>query len=332
MRKRKIDIALLRYLQGELPSKKALDEVESWIALNERNRAYFNQFNKLWEEKQFVEQLKTVDVERIRAGLQKKIEARQSPPSEIHIPLRSRLVWRVAALILVLLLPSATLYFLKTRSANPIRQVSATEMMTEIMLSDGSIIELNRASSLHYPEKLGKGKREVELSGEAFFQVASKVKAPFVVHVGNVEVEVLGTSFHIKEEEERINVHVLSGKVLLYESGMKRKALRLEKGSEAVYHIQSGSFEQGAFRSENFLFWKTSILTFRDDPLSAVFSELSIHFKIPIISDDQTILRDRLTTSCEGQHLEEILDELSFLHDLRFDHRNDTIYVLRRIP
>jgi len=332
MRRSKIDIELLRYLQGELTSKSELAEVNDWISCDENNRAYFMQFKKLWEEKQFVEQLKAIDVYRIRAGLQEKIEERQSPPEDVSLGLRYRSIGRVAAMILMLLLPSTVLYILKTRPANSIQKVSSMLINTELILSDGSLIELNKGSTLCYPEKLKRGKREVELSGEAFFEVASMKNSPFFVHVGSSTVQVLGTSFNLKEEEEKIIVHVLSGEVLFYESGKKKDALRLEKGSEAVYHTQSGIFEQGTFERENFLFWRTGMLIFQDEPLSQVFRELSHHFSTPIVTDDQAILLDRLTTSCEGQQLREILNELSFLHDLYYDFRNDTVYVKRKSP
>jgi ferric-dicitrate binding protein FerR (iron transport regulator) len=103
-------------------------------------------------------------------------------------------------------------------------------------------------------------------------------------------------------------------------------------GSQAVYHKKSGVIEQGKFQNENFLSWKTAILRFRDAPLSRVFEELSEYYHIPIVTEDQSILRHRITTTCEGQPLEEVLSELSFHHDLRFNHRNDTIHVLRKTP
>lgn len=329
---REIDIKLLRYLQGEPQSKSEMTEVEDWIALNEKNSSYFRQFQKLLEEKQFVDQLKAIDTDRIKAGLQRKIEERQalSPVTPWHM--RVRPVWRVAAVILLLLLPAITFIFLSTNYRNPVLQISSMAKTTTLVLSDQSRIELNRNSTLHYPERLKRRKREVSLSGEAFFQVTSLKNSPFLVHIGKSSVQVLGTSFNIKEEDEKIIVSVLSGEVLFFEEGGKNRALSIEKGKQAIYHKASGTFEKHAFGSENFLFWKTSILTFRDEPLSQVFTELSIHFNTHIFIVDEAILQDRLTTSCEGQQLQEILNELSFLHDLHFDLRNDTIYVLRKSP
>lgn len=329
---RKIDKKLLKFLQGELVSKEELAEVEDWIARNEKNKSYFREFQKLWEEKQFVDQLKSIDANRIWTGLQKKIKAKQVPSPIIPWHLKVRPVWRVAAVILLLMLPAATYLLLSTNQRSSVLQVSSMTRTTAVVLSDGSRIELNMNSTLNYPENLKRGKREVELSGEAFFQVTSRKNSSFIVHTGKSSVQVEGTSFNIREERKKIIVSVLSGEVLFFETGKKNRAISLEKGNQAIYHKTSGSIEKLALESENFLFWKTNTLTFRDQPLSQVFSELSNFFNTPIFIVDQAILLDRITTSCEGQQLQEILNEISLLHDLHFDRRKDTIYVQKKGP
>jgi ferric-dicitrate binding protein FerR (iron transport regulator) len=70
--RRNIDHKLLHYLQYEGHATGELAEVERWINRNPKNRAYFEQLKKLWEEKQFIESLKAIDVDKIRAGLQQR--------------------------------------------------------------------------------------------------------------------------------------------------------------------------------------------------------------------------------------------------------------------
>ncbi|MEN8230067.1 MAG: FecR domain-containing protein [Bacteroidota bacterium] len=328
---RNIDSKLLHYLQSEGSAKEAMSEVEHWIARTDENRAYFEQVKKLWEEKRFVKEMKGIDVDKNWARFREKIEEKQS--ASVHLPVfqpNRLMLSRIAAVALILVLSAVTLLLVKIRPGNPIQQVSAVRENTELLLSDGSMIELNRGSILCYPEHMNRRRREVTLYGEAFFDIATLNNVPFYVYTGNSTVQVLGTSFNIKEEKEKITLNVISGEVLFFESGSRDHAIRLKPGQKAVYNTTTGRFEQDTFKSENFLFWKTATLTYSAEPLARVFRELEQHFNTPIEIVDRDILQDSVTTSCEGQQLQEILNELSFLHDIYYSTRSDTIFVYKK--
>lgn len=279
----------------------------------------------------FINELRGIDVDKNWARFQEKIALKHSLSGSTPVFHRNRLMLsRIAAVALILVLSAVTLLLVKIRPGNHIQQVSSFRENTEVILSDGSIIELNKGSILSYPEHLYFRRREVTLSGEAFFDVAAMKNAPFYVHIRNATVQVLGTSFNIKEEENKITLNVISGEVLFFELGSRDNAIRLEPGQKAVYNNQTGRFEQDTFKSQNFLFWKTATLTYRTEPLARVFRELEQYFNTPIVIVDRDILQDSVTTSCEGQQLQEILNELSFLHDIYYSTRSDTIYVYKK--
>jgi transmembrane sensor len=331
IQRRNMDIKLLHYLLGEGCSEEERAEVERWITRNKKNRAYFEQVKKLWEEKRFIESLKAIDVDRIRKGLQEKID--QSNLMKDDLPVfhgTGRWLGRVAAVAAILLLSSTGLFMLKIRPGNSIQQVSSITNTTEVLLTDGTVIVLNKGSILRYPEKLNRRKREVTLSGEAFFDVASRKNVPFIVHTGNAVVRVVGTSFNIKEDEGQVVLSVISGEVLFYRLGREDQAIGLMPGQTAVYHSATGAIDRSTFTSPNFLFWKTATLTFSDEPVEKVFQELEEYYHTIIVIADNEILQDRVTTSCEGQQLQQILEELSFLHDLYYSRINDTIYVHKK--
>jgi transmembrane sensor len=329
--RRNIDHKLLHYLQSEGRATGELAGVERWINRNPKNRAYFEQLKKLWEEKQFIESLKAIDVDKLRAGLQQKIDKKQIVSEDFPVFQRSRVwLYRVAAVALILVVSATALLLFKTGPGNSIQQVGSILEITEVVLSDGSIIEVNKGSTLSYPEHMGRRKREVTLSGEAFFKVASNRRAPFCVYVGTTTVQVLGTSFNLKEVEGKITLSVIEGEVRFFTSGKEKQGIGLGPGQKLIYDTATETFDLGTFESQNFLFWKTSTLTYKAEQLTIIFSELEAYFKIPIVIADTEILQDRVTTSCEGQQLQEILDELSFLHDLHYIRKNDTIYVYKR--
>src|SRR5699024_11202875 len=90
-----------------------------------------------------------------------------------------------------------------------------TGQSSRIVLADGSTIWLSAASSLRYPKRFGDSLRSVYLKGEAFFDVTHNPGKPFIVHSGQLQTKVLGTSFNIRSfnSENDIQVTVATGRV-----------------------------------------------------------------------------------------------------------------------
>jgi transmembrane sensor len=92
---------------------------------------------------------------------------------------------------------------------------SASGKIKKVLLPDGSIVWLKGNSELTYPQKFTSSTRNVELSGEALFEVQKDANHPFIIQCGELITTVLGTSFNIRSFEESIEVMVLTGKVSL---------------------------------------------------------------------------------------------------------------------
>ncbi|WP_158857572.1 FecR family protein [Lunatibacter salilacus] len=102
------------------------------------------------------------------------------------------------------------------RQATPEEKVINPEFST-VFLSDGSIVKLKGDSQLEYPNKFMGNTREVNLVGEAFFDIAKDSIKPFIIHSPNITTKVLGTSFSIKayKGHNSQEVEVVTGKVLV---------------------------------------------------------------------------------------------------------------------
>ncbi len=121
---------------------------------------------------------------------------------------------------------------------------TAKAEMYATVLSDGTKVWLNAQSSIHYPVMFGGDERRVEVTGEAYFEVAPSTamlsngkmgKRKFIVEVNGMEVEVLGTHFNINSyaEEEAIKTTLLEGKVKVHSAGSNSEAV-LQPGDQAV--------------------------------------------------------------------------------------------------
>ena len=124
-------------------------------------------------------------------------------------------IWRVAASIAIVLGIAIVLYLSQsTTGINYLTKSTERGQKATITLSDGSTVRLNSESSITYPESFAEEIRELELVGEAFFDIKKDQDRPFIVSSHKIETTVLGTSFNINAyDSTAVSVALVSGKV-----------------------------------------------------------------------------------------------------------------------
>ncbi|WP_245189540.1 FecR family protein [Lunatimonas salinarum] len=136
-----------------------------------------------------------------------------------------------------------------------------------VTLTDGSKVYLNAGSAIWYPKEFGSDKREVTLTGEAFFDVHPESDRPFVVRSGNVRVEVLGTSFNVNQQEGgKLAIALVTGKVRVKDE--QGSQVHLEP-SEMLVMEEGGAFYKTAFDPLEVLGWKDKQLVFKMDNMES---------------------------------------------------------------
>lgn len=222
--------------------------------------------------------------EKVRQRLLDKIMAQIPDTKPDAYPfLLHRQGWMKIAAILAFFLCSIPVYqYLKdhnriqTEKASPWgTSKAATGKMLKIILADGSEIMLNSGSEIRYPQHFAGDKRQVYLTGEAFFKVKHNPEQPFLVNTGKVTTTVLGTSFNIRAYSgmERIAVTVATGKVGVTASG-KTLALLLPNQQISV-HKANGRFELTEVQAQTAGSWRAGVI--RLD--GASFLELALMIK-----------------------------------------------------
>lgn len=166
---------------------------ESW---EQGQQAYNNHIQRMEEQGHYIPEVETSSIEEPLLLANPSSTAR-----------RSFTRWSVAAGFLLLLTATAWLWNnWKAEEREQAQQLSQTKSevytkngsKTRIQLPDGSLVWLNAGSKLNYKNDFGKDLREVELIGEAFFDVVKNPKKPFVIHTSTIDVKVLGTAFNVK--------------------------------------------------------------------------------------------------------------------------------------
>lgn len=177
-----------------------------------------------------------------------------------------RKVWFAAASVLIIGLSSAVFFLSKKKPAAELVSVkleekgevfvnkeNGGEKPERFQLEDGSFITLKPGSSVKYPEHFSADKRDVYLSGEAFFEIAKNAGKPFFVYNRNLVTHVLGTSFNIKTDEnnKKIEVSVVTGKVEVYVADgnadeikqRKNKGLIVTPNQKVIYGEENKTFD-----------------------------------------------------------------------------------------
>ena len=149
----------------------------------------------------------------------------------------------------------------------------------QINLPDGSKVWLNSASSLRFPAFFSGKTREVELNGEAFFDVAKNPDMPFKVITKDQIVEVLGTQFNINSyaDEESFKTTLIEGSVkVIY----KDRVILLNPGQQFQPSLKSSKVIEAD--TEEVTAWKDGYFLFKDEDIQSIMSKISRWYNVDV--------------------------------------------------
>ncbi|MDR6781565.1 FecR family protein [Pedobacter africanus] len=159
----------------------------------------------------------------------------------------------------------------------------------QVTLPDGTQVWLNAASKLVFPSRFNGRERKVQLSGEAYFEVAKRgAHMPFIVVSKNQEVEVLGTHFNISSypDENSMKTTLLEGRVLVKNTlSDEQHSIILKPGQQAVVGSGSGIKVTEA-DPELATAWKNGLFYFKDADLKTILRTFSRWYDIDVISTE----------------------------------------------
>lgn len=252
----------------------------------------------------------------------KEITGKQTPVKQLtpYVYLR-----RIAAAAAILILATTGIYYLNNEQASPKIVETTTKQQKDIIkLEDGTVVHLNKNSTISFPENFATDKREVTLNGEAFFEVAKETNRPFVIRTNHSDVEVLGTSFNINTKQEQTAVSVATGKVKVQSLSNQKSAILIPDQSALVTKEDLETFPT---KNKNYLTWKTGVFHFEKAELKQVVNELNGHFgnKITLSNSKSDCL---LSTSFKQRELTEILEIIQLTCGLKLTQKNGN-YVLQ---
>jgi ferric-dicitrate binding protein FerR (iron transport regulator) len=316
-----LQLLLARYLSGELTDQEK-EFIESWIEESPENEAVFSGYISSWESVSLLHEMEQFN----SFDALKKIDSRINPNKSVQWLL---VMQRVAAILLLpLILYSVYITFdnksAKSNNVDDVMQKVTTRpgMVTQFTLPDGTKVWLNSGSELVFPMHFTGNNREVQLNGEAFFEVVENAKKPFRVNANNLNIEVLGTSFNVVsyDYDSQAEVVLVHGKVALaFNKGSQvEKYGFLYPNQKAEFDRETLQFSKESVDVEKYTVWREGYLVFRDDNMDEVVKRLSRWFNVDIVLSNNELKSYTFQATFKNESLMQVLNLLKLSSPIDF--------------
>lgn len=206
-----------------------------------------------------------------------------------------------------------------------------------IILGDGTKIWLNSDSKLTYKIRRRDQPRELDLQGEAYFEVAhqyvvknnTKVKLPFLVHTQAQTVQVLGTSFNISAYGgEATRTTLVEGKVGINLAGQV-ELHQLKPNQQAI--VSGNKIALIPVDPTNYVSWKDGTFSFSDEDLAHILNQIGRWYKVNVNYEDDSLRKLKFEGVLpRNEDLNFVLNALETTGEVKFTVDGNTVYVKRK--
>ncbi|MDR0844596.1 MAG: FecR domain-containing protein [Tannerella sp.] len=226
---------------------------------------------------------------------------------------------RIAALFVIPLLSATTAYwYVQTQQPEELTWVECFVQngdIREIVLPDRSKVTVNSGSTLIYPEDFKGNNRSIYLSGEAKFVVAKDPCKPFIVKTKDMNVNALGTTFHVSSYADNPQtVATLVQGAIQVDIITNGKSIELYPNEQLVYDKQTQAATRKAARIDYVLAWERGQMVFQSASLQTIVKAIERHYQVTVYLNSTGLKDEKLT--------------VKFLHDETLE---ETLYTLKQI-
>jgi transmembrane sensor len=298
-----------KYLAGEANAAEAM-QLDDWLA-DAGNAAEFQRISALWHQLPGEAAPQPPASPQAWAELEPLLHGK--PQQSIVRFFFNRYVAAVVAGLFIIL---SVVWFNRSGKGSQAGDASAYVMQTATQeiksttLPDSTFITANQHSQVAYAADFGKPDRQVSLQGECYFDVTPDKQHPFIIHVADLTIKVVGTSFDVREitPSGHVQVQVQSGVVQLYALG---KMVTVQKGQSGFYHKELQQLYVVDSIDINSFGYATHSFLFDDIAFADACRYLEKAFHVSIVIEDQRLARSRIAVRFDNKPLSYILDVLN---------------------
>jgi transmembrane sensor len=346
----------IRLLTRQLSDGLTEAEQEELRQLLQDNKEYRDQ-------KELLEQYWQKDQARyaVNAAMFKKVMDKIGAPEEQRTRTRFTAGYSAAA---ALLLAVAGIFFFYHSAHVPAAQAPPHQVAwlqkstkptvkTTMTLSDGTMITLNAATTLIYPDTFAASTREVYLDGEAYFDVAKDAQHPFIIHANKMNIRVLGTAFNIKSylNEQLSEATLIKGSIevtlndrpsdriilkpkekLVVQNNTQIKkqaapAARDTNAKDTRYSLTNLTYFRNKANTVVETSWVENKLVFSNQDFSQLSGQLERWYGVHIEFANEQVKQYRFTGLFEKETLPEALNVLRMIEHFNYKIKDSTVHI-----
>ena len=319
---------IARYLSGEMDEAE-IAGFEKQLNSSEEDKILINKMKKHWMLLANYQEEKSPDAQKAWSKLHTRLEDENLIPAQITIA-KNRIefnLMRVAAIAIILIVTGAILYFGISPKPKAVMAnlKTGTEKNTLVKtLTDGSIIYLAKNSSFSFPEKFEQKSRNVELKGEAFFDIMPDPDKPFIIETDETVIQVLGTAFNVKTKNgSNFELIVDRGKVKVT---MKNNPLHYKYviAGEKITSIKNNLIKSKRTAADS-LSWYTRRMQFKDEPLQNIVNVLNRKFSTIFVIADKEVGNRKLTVTFNSESSDAVAELICLTLNLKSEYKDGSI-------
>lgn len=270
-------------------------------------------------------------IQRVRQNMDRKIK-----PIQIYTP--QHWVWYASGIAAMMLIVIGLSFYFNPKSDKNLSRVksdiplsdwakyeNSSAKILKISLPDGSTVWLQPKTHLSYNQS-DRVYRQVNLRGEAFFEVKRDEVRPFLIYSGKMTTKVLGTSFNVKAypETEKFEVSVVTGKVSV--TNESNKEVFVTPKQQVVLENKSDALTINELPKDKTFYWELASLTFDDISMQDVVDNIEQNFNVKIHLN-QKLRACRLSGNFDQEHLSTILEIICKSIDAEYIMDGQEIYL-----
>lgn len=313
---------ILKYLERKASSNEIV-ELQKWMSLSEENKNNFQKLRNIWEMTD--PSISQMDIN-IKSALSKtKTRAGIEPQQKIVYPTQKAVFYlqRIAAILFLPTLITLSVIIMNDKDEQLAYYKMSTSYgsISEIILPDSSKVWLDAKSTLEYPSKFTNNKREVRMSGEAYFEVHADKTHPFIIQADGLEITATGTAFNVSSFTHSMEqkVTLISGKVSVSQG---KNIKHLLPGQQLTYQRNTKQMKIISIDTYKYTAWKDGIIAFRDDSLETIFRRLEQIYRVRFIINNPEVKQYTYRATFKEETLDEIINYIEEGTPVKFRKRN----------
>lgn len=334
-----IEHIIIHFFQGNI-TEEEMKMLMDWFNGSDRNKQLFFQLKNMHESLKGKSALTPDDIRKSKERLFEKINKTEKVNNQQQTSLLRRkqlgigLRYTAVAIIACILTFGVQRAFNKNGNTFIEFDLESGPRMSHMTLPDGTKVVLNASSKLKFPEKFNKT-REVYLDGEAFFDVVSNTKNPFIVYTSKQKIQVLGTKFNVMDYsvDDYSITTLVSGKIKMQpvsEDGDWGDDIYLKANQQIFFNNKTNQLALSDIKIDNKRTWVNKVYHFKAEPLFQITKRLEKIYGIKInIANEE--LKDVEYTGTFGldQEIDAVLKIINFDHQFSYSQTNNEITIQR---